>query len=222
MINLIANDRRSIPHRESTLRGEAQHGALTWRPGTWQSANGREYVLRAPLLTDGTHLWTLAQDNAPLEVNSPYSYILLARFFTGTCVVAERNAEPVGFVSAFVCPSDAETLFVWQIAVKATERGQGLGRELLYHLLARPACEHIRFLEATAASSNAASHLLFRSLARDLGVRFAVHAGLAPELFPEGAHERENLICIGPLSHDARESEGGDQASLPTEIGESS
>lgn len=169
----------------------------------WQSANGHKYALRAPSLTDGEHLWNLARRNAPLEVNSPYSYVLLARLFAGTCVVAERNAEPVGFVSAFICPADAGTLFVWQIAVDASARGKGLGRELLHHLLARPACDHIRFLEATVTSSNTASHSLFRSLARELDVPIAVSVGWAPELFPEGAHEREDIVRIGPLRRGA-------------------
>jgi L-2,4-diaminobutyric acid acetyltransferase len=215
-MDLLAKDHRLMPRRGK------RHDAQTGNPDTWRSADGRQYVLRTPSLADGTQLWNLVRENRPLELNSPYSYILLARFFTDTCVVAECNAEPVGFVSAFVCPSDAETLFVWQIAVNATERGQGLGSALLYHLLARPVCDHVRFFEATAASSNAASYSLFRSLARDLSVPFAVHLGLAPELFPEGAHEREDLIRIGPLSRDARERKGSDQGYLPTEMGEPS
>jgi L-2,4-diaminobutyric acid acetyltransferase len=216
----IANGHKSVLRRE--LHKDERRDARTSRPNTWRSEDGRQYTLRAPSLADGKHMWNLAQNNEPLEVNSPYSYTLLARFFTGTCVVAERNAEPVGFVSAFVCPADTTTLFVWQIAVSPAERGRGLGRELLYHLLARPVCDRIRFLEATAAPSNTASYSLFCSVARDLGVPFAVNIGWTPKLFPEGTHERENLICIGPLSRDARETEGRGQGSLPTEMGESS
>lgn len=201
-MGLIASRHSSMPRRPE------QHDVQTGRPSTWQSTNGRKYVLRVPSPSDGAQLWNLVRGNRPLELNSPYSYILLTRFFAGTCVVAERNAEPVGFVSAFVCPADADTLFIWQIAVNETERGHGLGRRLLHHLLARPACDRIRFLVATAASSNIASRSLFHSLARDLRVPIAVHAGFAPELFPDGTHEREEQICIGPLWRGAGENEG--------------
>ena len=165
----------------------------------WQSPDGRDYFFRAPAVSDGAALWSLARDSGVLEVNSPYSYLLLSEHFADTCVVAERESAPVGFVSAFVSPAAADTVFVWQVGVAAAERGQGVACKLLLQLLARPKCRRVRRLEATVTPSNAASRALFESVARELGVPFSVYPGYGPELFPGSGHEREELIRIGPL-----------------------
>lgn len=168
-------------------------------PCYWRASSGREYLFRTPTLRDGATLWKLAQHSSVLELNSAYAYLLLARHFADTCVIAEHRAQPVGFVSAFISPAARDVVFVWQIAVNAAERGQGLGQHLLHHLLARPACRDVRSLEATVARSNKASQALFRSVARSLRVPVAVGPGFAPELFPGSLHECEDLIRVGPL-----------------------
>lgn len=173
-------------------------------PCYWRASDGREYFFRAPTLADGTNLWFLARDSGSLELNSSYSYLLLAGHFADTCVIAERDAKPVAFVSAFVSPAASDTVFVWQIAVAEEDRGRGLARRLLHQLLARPACRSVRALEATVTPSNTASRALFRSLAKKLRVPMSVGPGYAPELFPDGTHEREELLHIGPLPRSAR------------------
>jgi len=199
----------TVPERPKPAeRIEAQTKARGRRyevgPCYWQSPDGRDYFFRAPSAADGAALWELARASGVLEVNSPYSYLLLAEHFTDTCVVVERDSKPVAFVCAFVSPAARDTLFVWQVAVAPNERGHGLAGRLLSHLLARPACRHIRRLEATVATSNAASRALFESVARELDVPFTVYPGFGPELFPGSAHEREELVRIGPLPRPAR------------------
>lgn len=173
-------------------------------PCYWRSEGGRDYFFRAPTVTDGAEMWRLARDSGMLEVNTPYSYLLLAQHFADTCVVAERGGEVVGFVSAFVSPSAHDTVFVWQVGVAHEERGQGVAKKLLHHLLARPACRRVRRLEATVTPSNTASRALFESVARDLDVPFTVYPGFGTELFPGNGHEKEELIRIGPLPRAVR------------------
>src|SRR5205823_4957607 len=100
-------------------------------------------------------------------------------------------------ISAFIRPSAPEIIFVWQIAVAASERGQGLGRELLHRLLSQPACLGAVSLEAAVARSNPASRALFEALARDLSVPVQAGQGLDSKLFPDGVDENEDLLRIG-------------------------
>ncbi|MGB8275605.1 MAG: diaminobutyrate acetyltransferase [Alphaproteobacteria bacterium] len=168
-------------------------------PCFWAGPDERDYFFRAPGVSDGPALWSLAKDSGSLDLNSPYAYLMLGAHFADTCAIAERGAKPVAFVSAFVSPLRPETLFVWQVAVAAEERGQGLAKQLLKHVLARPACRRVRYLEATVTPSNKGSAALFRALARELGVPCRVTPGLSADLFPGGAHEPEDAFLVGPM-----------------------
>jgi L-2,4-diaminobutyric acid acetyltransferase len=160
----------------------------------------------------------------PLDPNSTYAYLLLSHHFHDTCVVAERRRTIVGFVSAYVPPRQQDTIFVWQVAVDATARGEGLAGRLLDELLAREACAEVSFLETTVTPSNRPSRKLFDALARRLKAACRTSVLFPPELFngtrsresPDGepapCHEAEELLRIGPFSlscMDVRSHSGG-------------
>ncbi|WP_223277849.1 GNAT family N-acetyltransferase [Janibacter sp. YB324] len=84
------------------------------------------FVLRRPTLEDGGAMWRVARDSQTLDLNSSYAYLLWARDFAATSVVAERDGAVVGFVSGYVRPDSPGTLMVWQVAVDADQRGHGL------------------------------------------------------------------------------------------------
>lgn len=168
--------------------------------GFWTAADGTRYRFRMPTVADGAAMWALVRDIGTLEPNSAYCYLLMGAHFAETCLLAERDGEPVGLVVGFRSPAQPEVVFVWQVGVREDARGQGVAQELLRRLLAQRACAGVRFLEATVAPSNRASAALFRGLARDLGVPCAVTPAFPSELFPEGAHEREDLYRVGPLA----------------------
>jgi L-2,4-diaminobutyric acid acetyltransferase len=134
-----------------------------------------------------------------LDLNSPYNYLLLCKFFNDTCVVARENGKIVGFVSAFRQPDSLEVIFVWQIAVDESQRGKGLGSSLLHELLELEECKNVRFLETTISPSNKASQALFRKLADNVGTRVEVFECFPSNVFPEKEHEPENLYRIGPF-----------------------
>ncbi|MCD1261088.1 diaminobutyrate acetyltransferase [Paenibacillus athensensis] len=148
---------------------------------------------------DGRHIWQTVADSGRLDVNSAYCYIMLAAYFKDTCLVAELDGRIVGFVSAFIQPSDREVLFVWQIAVSRDYRKRGIADSLLSSLIALDRCREVRYIEATISPDNAASHRLFAGLADRLGTRRTVASGFAAELFPGSQHEAEQLVRIGPL-----------------------
>ena len=156
--------------------------------------------MRAPTAEDGADIWALVKDTRVLDVNSPYSYLMLGEYFPETCVVAERRDGLVGFVSAFLPPRQDDTVFVWQVAVAKKTGRRGLGKAMLRELLERPACDGVRWLEATVTPSNRPSAALFRSLARDLESPCKITEGFPSEAFPGSSHEAEHRFRIGPLS----------------------
>ena len=135
-----------------------------------------DWLLRAPGIADGAALHRLVRGCPPLDLNSPYAYLLLCAHHAATCVVAEGAAGIAGLVSAYRLPQAPETVFVWQVAVAPTARGQGLALRMLEHLLARPA------------------------LATRLHTQCADGDYFAREDFPDPQHEPERLLSIGPYS----------------------
>lgn len=160
----------------------------------------KDTTFRAALVEDAAAIWRLVRDSAELDLNSPYAYLLLCRHHSRTCLVAQAAGQVVGFVTAYVPPATPDVLFVWQIGVAASHRRRGLARRLVHRLLER--CPEIRMMELTVAPSNSRSLGLFRSVADDLGVDFAVVEGFSADDFPAeaSAHEQEDIIRIGPLA----------------------
>lgn len=143
-------------------------------------------------------MWQFIADHGGLELNTAYAYLVLADDFTDTCVVAEEDDQVVGFVLGYRPPTRPDTLFVWQVGVAPSHRGQGLARRLIIDLLERHAPD-VRFLESTVTPSNTASRRLFRSIAEHRGTTCDVSAYLTEDLFPEEGHEAEDKFRIGPF-----------------------
>jgi L-2,4-diaminobutyric acid acetyltransferase len=157
-------------------------------------------LLREPRITDGAAIHGLVRACPPLDVNSLYAYLLLCAHHAGSCVIAEQAGKTTGFISAYRPPDQDDTVFIWQVAVAAAARGQGLALQMLEHLLARPALGGCRWLETTVTPSNAASRRVFETLATRLNARCAERSFFSKEDFQDPHHEPEMLIRIGPWS----------------------
>jgi L-2,4-diaminobutyric acid acetyltransferase len=118
--------------------------------------------------------------------------------------VAEAGDRLVGFVTGYRPPGKPEVLFVWQIGVDASQRGQGLGGRLLRALVGAESCRGLVAVETTVSPSNQASRALFESLARRLGVGMTEAPCFEADQFPGEGHEAEPLLRIGPFSEDRR------------------
>jgi L-2,4-diaminobutyric acid acetyltransferase len=177
------------------------HSSIPPEHGTKPGASVR---IRTPRDSDGAQIWRLARESQTLDLNSPYSYLLLCRHFPETCLVAESEGNLTGFVTGYRPPGRDDTVFIWQIAVASHSRRTGLGRQLVDSLLARLTPAGVRFLEATVAPGNHSSRSLFFSVARDNRVPCTESPFFGRELFPaagEGAspHEPELLLRLGPF-----------------------
>ncbi|MFE0644529.1 diaminobutyrate acetyltransferase [Streptomyces sp. NPDC058877] len=152
-------------------------------------------------ITDGAALWRIARNSGELDLNSPYSYLLWCRDFAGTTAVArDASGQPVGFVTGYLRPDAPETLFVWQVAVEDSHRGNGVAGTLLDALSAQVADSHgFDRLEATVTPGNLASDRLFRSYARRHGADLTREVLFPSDAFPASGHDAEVLYRIGPL-----------------------
>lgn len=164
-----------------------------------KTIGGDRIVLRKPTDADGASMWRLARDSGVLDLNSPYAYLMFARFFEDTCVIAESGSEAVGFVTAFVPPDNPDIIFIWQIGVSEACRGQGIAKQMIHELLRRKECKSARFLEATVSPSNKASKALFTRMAKEFRTNCEISECFPTRLFPGGAHEAEWTYRIGPI-----------------------
>ncbi len=157
-------------------------------------------LIRKPRREDGAAVWSLVKQCPPLDLNSPYAYVLICDHFRETSRVAEADGVLLGVVAAYRPPEQPDTLFVWQIATHPSARGTGLGSRLLE--AAVTSCTDITHLEATVGPSNAASRRLFTRWAEAQGVPVRESTYLEASDFPSAlstAHEPEVLLSIGPF-----------------------
>lgn len=155
-------------------------------------------VVRGATPADGKHVWRLVGDSEALEQNTAYAYLLLCDHFGDTSVVAERDGEIVGMVMAYRPPREPNAVFVWQVGVDKSARGQGLASRLLDAVVRLPGCRGVDTMLATVAPSNEASRALFGAFARRHDAPETERAGFTPDLFP-GDHEAEPELRIGPF-----------------------
>jgi L-2,4-diaminobutyric acid acetyltransferase len=158
-----------------------------------------------PAVADGAEIHNLVRDCPPLDLNSPYAYLLLCAHHAETCVRADCGGRTVGFVSAYRVPQRPEVLFVWQVAVAAEMRGRGLGGRMLQELLSRDAVRECRYLETTVTPSNGPSRHLFESLAAALNAPLHEQVMFPAESFGASGHEAEMLFSIGPINQKKQE-----------------
>jgi len=128
---------------------------------------------------------------------------LWCEVFSETSIIVEKkdSSKVVGFISGFIHPEKADTLFIWQVAVNESERGQGLGTKMLFQLLDRDICEGIHYVEATVSPSNEPSRRLFLGLARKFGTGWKISDYFKSDDFPRTNHEDEWLFRIGPIEN---------------------
>lgn len=155
--------------------------------------------IRQTRASDGAAIHKLISQCPPLDVNSVYAYFLLSHHHHQTCFVAEDEKQNiVGAVTAYRLPHDPEVLFIWQIAVAKSARGQGLASKLLDGLII--SCPTVKTIHTTISPNNEASLASFRRLAQKLKANFTTQEFLKENACGPG-HEAEDLIIITPINH---------------------
>lgn len=157
-------------------------------------------TLSPPESSDGSRLHKLVHECRPLDENSVYCNLLQCTHFSDTCVAAELDGDLVGFISGYIPPKQADTLFVWQVAVSEKARGKGLAKRMLAHLLERDACNDVRYIETTITEDNAASWAMFRGFAYKRCWPTEEFILFDSRIHFAGEHSDEHLLRIGPFN----------------------
>lgn len=158
-----------------------------------------EVKLCRPESIDGFEVHRLVQSSPPLDANSVYCNLLQCTHFDGTSICAKRDGQLVGFVSGYIIPTRPNTLFIWQVVVAESARGQGLAGRMLNALLECPECGKVDYIETTITPSNTASQALFKKFAATHGAEPSITEGFDRKLHFHDHHESEELWRIGPF-----------------------
>jgi len=151
---------------------------------------------RKPDAEDGAAIWELIAACKPLDENSMYCNLIQCDHFRDTCILAELDGTPVGWISGYVLPRDPDTFFVWQVAVSEKARGLGLAKRMLDQLLARDECEDVTRMQTTITKDNDASWALFRSFADAQDGELDHEAHFESDTHFQGEHDTEHMVTI--------------------------
>lgn len=174
------------------------------KPEKESQRRSERLALRMPRASDGPRISRLIAASPPLDVNSAYCNLLQCTDFADTCVVAERDGDLLGWVSAYRPPAAPDRLFVWQVAVAAAARGEGLAGKMLDALIERPLAANATSLVTTITEDNAASWSLFEAFARRHGATLQRSPRFERETHFAGAHDTEWEVRIVPLPTPAK------------------
>ena len=156
------------------------------------------------MAADAIAMQRLVADTEILDLNSTYSYLLMATHFADTTIVADRDGDLCGLITGYHPPTRPEALFVWQVAVAHPAKGTGLATTMLDTLVRRireNRCGHPLTVEATVAPGNSASRALFGGFARRHGVPMVEEPCFSSEQLDINLeHEDEPLLRIGPIA----------------------
>lgn len=163
------------------------------------ASGGMSHRFREPAATDGPAVTALIAACPPLDANSAYCNLLQCTDFAGTCLVAERGGDIVGWISGYRVPERPADLFVWQVAVAAAARGQGLGGRMLDALLSRPTLGDVTHVVTTVTVENTPSRAMFSGFARRHGAPITEMPRFDKRAHFADAHASEWQLRIGPI-----------------------
>ncbi len=157
-------------------------------------------VFRKPREEDGIEVYELVKASPPLDLNSLYYYLIFCTHFRDTSIVAQINGRIVGFISAYIKPGAADTLFIWQVVVGKQARGKKVGRSMIKEIFKRNELKELKYLETTVTPSNKASRSMFEAFAKHVIANVSEEVFFGKDLFGGHGHEEEVLLRIGPFN----------------------
>ncbi len=156
-----------------------------------------QFSIRNITISDVKEVYKLLVANRPyVGLNSRYTYFLLAKDFSETCLVAEHDKKIIAFSSGYLPPNRPYTFFSWEIVVQSEYRGKGLQIHLL---LEQIKMTNVKYFEGTVNPSNEISKKNFFKLAKILNAKCESDILFSEEDFENDGHEAEVLYKIGPI-----------------------
>jgi L-2,4-diaminobutyric acid acetyltransferase len=156
------------------------------------------YQITNVSVEDIKDVYKLLSANRPyVGLNSRYTYFLLAKDFSDTCLVAKVDSKVAAFSSGYIPPKRPDTFFNWEIVVDQGYRGKGLQKALLLHQIKK---SNVKFLELTINPSNDICRKNIIDLAQSLSADWTECVLFSEQDFDYDGHESEVLFRIGPIS----------------------
>ena len=163
-----------------------------------ESKDKWDFNIRNLQIKDVKEIYKLLIANRPyVGLNSQYTYFLLAKDFSDTCVVVEHNGQIIAFSSGYVPPSRPDTFFNWETVVHRNYRGHSLQKLMLLYQIK---ITNTNYFEGTVNPSNEVSKKNFCELAELLNTKCEKKVLFSEEDFENNGHEAEILYRIGPIS----------------------
>ncbi len=154
--------------------------------------------IRNVTLKDIKEVYKLLTANRPyVGLNSRYTYFLLARDFSETCIVAEHNNKIVAFSSGYIPPTRPDTFFNWEIVVHQDYRGNDLQMRMFIQQIK---VSNVKYFEGTVNPSNKTAKNNFLKLAKALKTKCEEKILFSEDDFENDGHEAEILYTVGPIS----------------------
>lgn len=161
--------------------------------------NELKIILKKPNKKYAIDIYKLVHKSKVLDLNSEYLYLLQSTHFVDTCSIAVIDDTVVGFVSGYLLPEKANTLFIWQVAVDESIRGQGLAKKLIMNILERSDNRDLNYIHTTVSPTNKSSVRVFEKLTKELSTNMISKNFFEKKDFIN-QHEEEVLYEIGPFS----------------------
>ncbi|MFA7083635.1 MAG: diaminobutyrate acetyltransferase [Arcobacteraceae bacterium] len=152
-------------------------------------------ILRNPEKNDAKKIVNLIKTGGTLDLNSEYLYLLQCTHFEKSCCVALDNNEIIGFVSGYCVPNNANTLFIWQVAVSSKYRGRNLAARMIMNIQKQLKSQ---FILSTVSPSNLSSSRVFEKIAKSYETTLTKEVLFEKNDFLN-AHEEEVQFYIGPI-----------------------
>lgn len=109
---------------------------------------------------EGALLRSLAAQCAPLDLHTPYTYWVIAHYYSQSCFTLTDDGEPVGFITSLV---QGDRGFIWQIGLLAPYRKRGLSQMLIDAVVSAFSRNGIKEVELTISDDNPDSFGAFSS-----------------------------------------------------------
>ena len=106
----------------------------------------------------------------PLDLHTPFTYWILAKYFNNTCLVLEDKDHIVGYVGGMKSTSNEDVFYLWQIGLMPEYRGTNCFQLLLDEAIKAAKLMGCRVLQFSALSDNLQSIGAFSSYARKKSV----------------------------------------------------
>lgn len=156
------------------------------------------YLLRKPSASDAQQIFALVANNPPLDPNSLYCNLLQCSHFADTAVVCVADEKVVAFMTGYLKPGQSNELFVWQMAVDQSMRGQGVAGKMLQFL-----CDKWQptYIETTITEANTASAAVFTRFVQRTDSVLSKSILFDKDAHFSGRHDSEILYRIGPITY---------------------